>query len=38
MLEEQIKLSNEENITRNIDIVKKYAKIIHILVIISKIY
>jgi hypothetical protein len=37
MLEEQIKLSNEENITRNIDIVKKYAKIIHILVIISKI-
>ena len=37
MLEEQIKISNEENITRNIDIVKKYAKIIHILVIISKI-
>ena len=37
MLEEQIKLSNEENITRNMDIIKKYAKIIHILVITSKI-
>lgn len=37
MLEEQIKKSNEESITRNIDIVKTYGKAIHILVIISKI-
>ena len=37
MLEEQIKLSNEESITRNIDIVKRYAKVIHVLVILSKI-
>ena len=37
MLEEQIKVSNEESITRNIDIVKRYSKTIHILIIISKI-
>ena len=37
MLEDQIKTSNEESIKRNIDIVKTYAKVIHILVIISKI-
>ena len=37
MLEEQIKLSNEESITRNINIVKRYAKVIHVLVILSKI-
>ena len=37
MLEEQIKTSNEESITRNIDIVKRYSKAIHILVISSKI-
>ena len=37
MLEEQIKLSNEESITRNINIAKQYSKIIHVLVILSKI-
>ena len=37
MLEEQIKTSNEENIVRNIDIAKQYSKIIHVLVISSKI-
>ena len=37
MLEEQIKISNEENIKRNIYIVQKYIRIIHLLVIISKI-
>ena len=37
MLEEQIKTSNEENITRNIDIVKQYAKVIHVLNILSRI-
>ena len=37
MLEEQIKTSNEENIVRNIDIAKQYSKVIHILVISSKI-
>ena len=37
MLEEQIKTSNEENISRNIEIVQKYIRVIHTLVIISKI-
>ena len=37
MLEEQIKTSNEESITRNINIAKQYSKIIHVLVILSKI-
>ena len=37
MLEEQIKSSNEESITRNINIAKQYSKIIHVLVILSKI-
>ena len=37
MLEEQIKNSNEESITRNISITKQYSKIIHILVLLSKI-
>ena len=37
MLEEQIKSSNEENITRNMEIVKQYAKIIHVLNILSRI-
>ncbi len=37
MLEEQIKNSNEESITRNINIVKKYAKVIHVLNILSRI-
>ena len=37
MLEEQIKLSNEESITRNINIAKQYSKIIHVLLILSKI-
>ena len=37
MLEEQIKTSNEESITRNINIAKQYSKIIHVLVISSKI-
>ena len=37
MLEEQIKNSNEESITRNINITKHYSKIIHILVLLSKI-
>jgi cytochrome b subunit of formate dehydrogenase len=37
MLEEQIKNSNEENISRNMEIVKQYSKIIHVLVILSKI-
>ena len=31
MLEEQIKTSNEESITRNMLIVKNYSKVIHIL-------
>ena len=37
MLEEQIKTSNEESITRNISITKHYSRIIHILVLLSKI-
>ena len=37
MLEEQIKISNEENITRNMDIIKQYSKIIHVLNIMSRI-
>ena len=37
MLEEPIKTSNEESITRNINIAKQYSKIIHVLVILSKI-
>ena len=37
MLEEQIKSSNEENISRNIEIVKQYAKVIHVLNILSRI-
>ena len=37
MLEEQIKTSNEENISRNIEIVKQYSKIIHVLNILSRI-
>ena len=37
MLEDQVKQSNEESITRNINIAKQYSKIIHVLVILSKI-
>ena len=37
MLEQEIQHSNEESIKRNIDIVKRYSKVIHVLVIISKI-
>ncbi len=37
MLEDQIKLSNKENISRNIEIVKQYYKIIHLLNILSRI-
>jgi len=37
MLEEQVKNSNEESIRRNISITKHYSKIIHILVLLSKI-
>ena len=37
MLEEEIKQQNEENIKRNLNIVRKYGKVIHTLVIISKI-
>jgi len=37
MLEEQIKNSNEESITRNINIATQYSKIINILVLLSKI-
>ena len=37
MLEQEIQHSNEESIKRNIDIVKRYSKAIHVLVIISKI-
>ena len=37
MLEEQVKNSNEENIRRNISITKHYSKIIHFLVLLSKI-
>jgi cytochrome b subunit of formate dehydrogenase len=37
MLEQEIQQSNEENIKRNIDIVKRYSNVIHILVIFSKI-
>ena len=37
MLEDQIKSTNEDTIKRNIDIVQKYIRIIHLLVIISKI-
>ena len=37
MLEEQIKNSNEESISRNISITKQYSKIIHVLVLLSKI-
>ena len=37
MLEQEVKNSNEENIKRNLNIVRKYGKAIHILVIISKI-
>ena len=37
MLEQEVKNSNEENIKRNLNIVRKYGKAIHTLVIISKI-
>ena len=37
MLEEQIKNSNEEGIKRNISITTQYSKIIHVLVLLSKI-
>ena len=37
MLEEQIKQSNESNIKRNLDIIRRYSRVIHALVIISKI-
>ena len=37
MLEEQIKNSNEESISRNISITKQYSKVIHVLVLLSKI-
>ena len=37
MLEEEIKQQNEENIKRNLKIVRKYNKVIHTLVIVSKI-
>ena len=37
MLEEQIKNSNEESISRNISITNQYSKIIHVLVLLSKI-
>ena len=38
MLEDQIKNCNEENISRNIDIVKQYSKIIHVLNLKIKIF
>ena len=37
MLEEQVKQSNEESISRNIEIVKQYSKAIHVLNILSRI-
>ena len=37
MLEEEVKLSNEQNISRNIQISSRYNKVIHSIVIISKI-
>ena len=37
MLEERIKNSNEESISRNINITKQYSKVIHVLVLLSKI-
>ena len=37
MLEEQIKTSNENDISTNINIVRRYTRVIHILIIISKI-
>ena len=37
MLEQEIQHSNEESITRNIEILKQYSKLIHILNIVSRI-
>jgi len=37
MLEQEVKQSNEESIRRNIEIVKQYSKVIHILNILSRI-
>ena len=37
MLEEDIKQSNESNIKRNLDIIRRYSRLIHALVIISKV-
>ena len=37
MLEAQIKESNEDNVITNIRIAKNYSKVIHILIILSKI-
>ena len=37
MLEQEIQHSNEESIKRNINIVKRYSKVIHVLVILSKV-
>ena len=37
MLEEQIKTSNESNIKTNLNIIGRYSRVIHTLVIISKI-
>ena len=37
MLEDQIKESNEDNVITNIRIAKNYSKVIHILIILSKI-
>ena len=37
MLEQEIKQSNESNIKRNLDIIRRYSRAIHTLVIISKV-
>jgi len=37
MLEDQIKSNNEENIKRNLNIIQRYSRVVHCLIIVSKV-
>ena len=37
MLENQIKSNNEENIKRNLNIIQRYSRVVHCLIIVSKV-
>ena len=37
MLEDQIKSNNEENIKRNLKIIQRYSRVVHCLIIVSKV-